>query len=270
MSNYPDDGRGAPGADRFAFPYGSVLGSVAAMFAVFVIFLFAPLWPVAVYQLVVKAAGWQHFVHAHRPLVAAVLEEVCYVFSFSLMIALFLRVARNCGWRGSLPKLVGATRDKLQGQLPALLGIGVLGWIVANILIELAYGLLPLPSPDSPAGDFGMTLHGAAFMVFSLGTVVFAPLFEEVVFRGFLFNMLRVGFRKTIIGRLSLTVADWAAIIVSSAFFAGMHMTATGFPGLFITGMVLAWVYRRTNNLYASMAVHFVNNSIATFMAMHH
>ena len=53
---------------------------------------------------------------------------------------------------------------------------------------------------------------------------------------------------------------------VSAAAFAGVHMTLTGFPGLFIMGVVLAALYRRSGTLICPMLLHGLNNLTAVIM----
>jgi membrane protease YdiL (CAAX protease family) len=149
----------------------------------------------------------------------------------------------------------------------------VIGLGAAAVLNILANILLPLPTPDSPAGDFAMKLTGPAFFIFAVGAIVIAPICEELLCRGFLFNMLRGSLRRRLESKWALRVADFGAVLLSGAFFAGMHGTLTGFPGLFITGCVLAVVYQRRNSLFASIFMHSMNNILATialYAAIHH
>jgi membrane protease YdiL (CAAX protease family) len=43
-----------------------------------------------------------------------------------------------------------------------------------------------------------------------------------------------------------------------------MHGTVTGFPVLFISGLMMGYAYMRTGSLWASMGVHLINNTVAT------
>jgi membrane protease YdiL (CAAX protease family) len=83
-----------------------------------------------------------------------------------------------------------------------------------------------------------------------LGTVL-APLGEEYFFRGFLFG------RYAAAGRVRL------GIIMSSLFFAGVHLDPLNFVILFAMGLLMAWTYHRTGSLAASMTTHAVNNAVA-------
>jgi membrane protease YdiL (CAAX protease family) len=90
----------------------------------------------------------------------------------------------------------------------------------------------------------------AAVAVTLLGSLVFAPVFEELIFRGLLYGTLRA--------RLA-----WPAAALGSALvFALAHgYGAAGFLSVFLSGVLWAWVYERTGSLLPSMAAHVVNNA---------
>ncbi len=85
-----------------------------------------------------------------------------------------------------------------------------------------------------------------------LGTVVFAPVFEEVVFRGLLYATLR--------RRLA-----WPfAATLSAAIFALAHgYGAAGFGSVFASGLLWAIAYERTGSLLPNTAAHVLNNVAA-------
>lgn len=89
--------------------------------------------------------------------------------------------------------------------------------------------------------------------------VVFAPLFEELVFRGLLFATLR---RKY----------GWAtAGAISAGIFALAHgYGILGTVSVFWSGMLWAWAYEKTGSLLPGMAAHMLNNLLvcATVMAL--
>ena len=79
---------------------------------------------------------------------------------------------------------------------------------------------------------------------------VLAPLVEETVFRGVLYQWLRK----------SLPV--WAAAGISAAIFAAAHAIPTIFPWLFVTGLALALVFEYCGTLYCSMLLHGIINGV--------
>jgi membrane protease YdiL (CAAX protease family) len=76
-------------------------------------------------------------------------------------------------------------------------------------------------------------------------TCLMAPLVEELVFRGFLFDAWRQQVRPL------------TAMLLSSAVFAIVHAS---FIYPFAAGLILCSVYARTGDLRAAILVHFVGN----------
>jgi hypothetical protein len=130
-----------------------------------------------------------------------------------------------------------------------------LALVAAGIAIDLGLGLL--------GGPLGLTSHWAewfdeglawgsprAVAVTLLGSIVFAPIFEELVFRGLLYGTLRA--------RLG-----WPLAAVGSALvFALAHgYGVAGLLSVFLSGLLWAWVYERTGSLLAPILAHVVNNA---------
>lgn len=94
----------------------------------------------------------------------------------------------------------------------------------------------------------------AFFVVFA---VVLQPIAEEMIFRVFFFNVaLRYG-------------GFWVGAVVSGLLFGFAHVVTGGadtVSGLLLAlgGVVLAWVYYRSRNAYASMISHGLFNAVST------
>jgi uncharacterized protein len=83
--------------------------------------------------------------------------------------------------------------------------------------------------------------------------VVWAPIFEELVFRGVLF--------ATLLQR----VPAWPAALLSAAIFGVAHgYGVQGFAAVTWSGMVWALGYRRTGSLLPGMVAHAASNLLAT------
>ena len=97
---------------------------------------------------------------------------------------------------------------------------------------------------EFPRGPLGLGL-------FVLVAVVMAPLFEEIVFRGFLFR-----------GLANSWGWKWGAL-ASAALFGLAHLQLDIFIPLATLGFGLAWVYKRTGSLWTCIAMHALFNLIA-------
>ena len=90
---------------------------------------------------------------------------------------------------------------------------------------------------------------GIALLLFFLTAAVAAPLFEEVLFRGFL------------LPSLTRYMPVWGAILLSSFIFASAHLSLSEVLPLTLLGAILAWVYTRSRNLLSPMLLHSLWNS---------
>ncbi|MEO0352052.1 MAG: CPBP family glutamic-type intramembrane protease [Cyanobacteria bacterium P01_A01_bin.15] len=88
-----------------------------------------------------------------------------------------------------------------------------------------------------------------ALLLFFLTAAVAAPLFEEVLFRGFL------------LPSLTRYMPVWGAILLSSFIFAAAHLSLSEVLPLTLLGAILAWVYTRSRNLLSPMLLHSLWNS---------
>ena len=88
-----------------------------------------------------------------------------------------------------------------------------------------------------------------ALMMFFFTAAIAAPLFEEILFRGFL------------LPSLTRYLPVWGSILVSSLLFAAAHLSLSEIIPLTSLGIVLGIVYTRSRNLLAPMLLHSLWNS---------
>lgn len=87
--------------------------------------------------------------------------------------------------------------------------------------------------------------------------VVFAPIFEELAFRGLLFAMLRRRFEF------------FPAALISTSLFALAHgYSLIGFLSVCCSGFLWAWIYERTGSLIPGMVAHATNNLLVCLTVM--
>ncbi len=87
--------------------------------------------------------------------------------------------------------------------------------------------------------------------------VLFAPVFEELAFRGLLFGVLRRRYQW------------WPAAILSAALFALAHgYGLIGFLSVFWSGLIWAWAYERTGSLWPGIIGHAINNLLVCLSVM--
>lgn len=83
---------------------------------------------------------------------------------------------------------------------------------------------------------------------------IFAPLFEEIIFRGFLFSALRN------------RMAPWIAALLSSLLFASLHnYSYIGLVDILAFGMIMCWIYQKTGTLWPGILFHAIMNFQITY-----
>ena len=134
----------------------------------------------------------------------------------------------------------------LSTAVPRELGAGV---AIGGALILAASVLLFLTGTASFIPDVG-TIPGYAWMLtWSLLFFILAAAYEEILFRGYPFQLLTRAFGR------------WPAVLISSAAFSGVHawnpdIDALAFINIFLAGVLLALAYLRTRSLWFATAVH--------------
>jgi len=93
-----------------------------------------------------------------------------------------------------------------------------------------------------------------AYILLFISVVLLAPVVEEIVFRGILFNLLNK--KRGLI----------FSMVVSSLFFGVLH-AETMVPTAVI-GFVLCFIYQKTGSLKLSMAGHMFNNLVAFMLPL--
>ncbi len=199
------------------------------------------------------------------------LVATCFVCGFGAELLYIRRCLHKQGMK--LRDTMAISLNSLQGSWWAVIW-RVLVAFAAVVVLTWLVQLLPLPEARGAAEELvGLFVkHPPALLIFSVLAVFAAPLFEELIFRGFVFNVLRTSLRAERLRKIlrSDNAADWAATFISAALFAAAHLSLAAIPALFITGVVLAELYRRSGTLIAPMLLHGVNNLVAVLLLCGH
>jgi membrane protease YdiL (CAAX protease family) len=152
------------------------------------------------------------------------------------------------GWR-----VKGAAKWAVGGYIALLPPLSV-GMMMVAALTKLFPNVV---TPQNPAADLVLALHGPRLVLLFLLVCVIAPVIEELLFRGLLFRALEK--------RYGLLVGALAAGLV----FGGMHpQLPFGFPPLFVLGVGLCYVYRISGSIVPGILIHAMNNTLALAMAL--
>ena len=125
--------------------------------------------------------------------------------------------------------------------------------LAAAFLTDVTAKLLP-PMPAF-LEEAMKNLLNAPLWVTLISVSVFAPFFEEWLCRGI------------ILRGLLCRMSPFAAITVSAAFFAVIHLNPWQAIPAFILGLLFGLVYYKTGSLKLTMLMHCVNNTMAAIFS---
>ena len=87
-------------------------------------------------------------------------------------------------------------------------------------------------------------------------TAVLAPIIEEW------------GFRALLLNAFASWMNIWLAILLSAGCFALAHASIGNFLPLMLAGVILAWVFRKRQNIVVSMLAHGIFNGIGVMLVL--
>lgn len=82
---------------------------------------------------------------------------------------------------------------------------------------------------------------------------ILTPIAEELIFRGAILRILLQSFRYQRV---------WIWIVLSAFIFALAHGNMAQLPHAFLMGLLLGWMYVRTNSVFPGIIFHWANNSL--------
>ncbi len=136
-------------------------------------------------------------------------------------------------------------------------GSQLLRWLGITVaLIVLVDGVSRLLG-RTVVPDFMMSAYRTATLIplFWVALVAAAPIFEEVLFRGFLFQ-----------GVQASNLGPWGAVVITSLVWTLVHVQYDWFElaNIFVLGLLLGAARLRTASIYPSPAIHAFINLVAT------
>ncbi|KAF8656638.1 hypothetical protein HU200_060572 [Digitaria exilis] len=135
----------------------------------------------------------------------------------------------------------------LKGRWLLDVALGCLSFPLVNMLSHINISLVPM-SPGPVVGVSSVEQSIVALALYAVVVTVCAPIWEEIVFRGFLLPSLT-----------RYMPLPWS-IVASAAAFALAHFNAQRVMPLIFLGVVMGGVFARSRNLLASMVLHSLWN----------
>jgi membrane protease YdiL (CAAX protease family) len=181
---------------------------------------------------------------------AGVLVSVVFMLLLCLVVIAHLWFIRQL----NPAEMFGLRQMSIKRALRFAVGsliLTVIGGVVAMLaLMGLNDG--PLPGGDSPQ-DAVKTFAESGSMAYRVSlavmAIVTAPLTEELLFRGFLYGVVKRGTDR------------WFAAVFTAVLFAVVHLHVGTAPQLFLLGMGLAIAYEQSGSLLVPIFMHSMFNA---------
>jgi len=221
--------------------------------------------------LLIVMLGWFLALLASGPLVAALVGAAPFLKPFYLPMVYSFHALLGAAYLSRAEGItLGALWRKVAPGPPGTalaMGLGFFALAFAGV-VAVSMILSPLlhngAQPQKELLELLTHLEGPLAVILLFITVaVLAPVFEELLFRGFLLSWLseRLG------ARIGLQRGRHLAVAITAVSFAVMHMQPLGLPTLTTLGIVLGFAFLRTGNLTTAILVHgFWNGSVFILM----
>ena len=200
-----------------------------------------------------------------KPVVTAIYSAVAY--TLAMLLVIYVPPKLLAKWRGPNSGKVNREQLGLKGW-PTWTDIGLapVGFVV---YLLLAAGLVAIFSQfpwfdANEAQDVGFNTYIFGFdrLLAFFTLVVVAPVAEEVIFRGWLYEKIR--------SKLWGEMAHWVAIAVTtilvSVLFGLIHMQWNVGVNVFAMSLVLCALREVTGTIYAGILLHMLKNGVAFYL----
>ena len=178
-------------------------------------------------------------------------STVILLSSQVLTILIIMAIAKLRGM--TLWDLVQGGQNIGRRQAACLLLAGACG----NILVSGAMDLLPLPQQLMESyNQASQGLNTSLLWADLLSVAVFAPLVEEMIFRGL------------VLSRLRKALPGWLAVVLQGLVFGFVHGQLVWIVYATLFGLLLGYVRLRTGSLKASILLHLGFNLSSFFIGI--
>ncbi len=203
----------------------------------------------------ISMAVWTHWLKdVSGPLGQPLLLTVQYVVVALVCLAL---VRRRVGAHSDAPLRSLGLRGKNAWRLIAT-GVGGYAVFLGGLVLA-AMALRGLLGDAMPLGQTGDSLMGsvdskAEAVIYFVLACVLAPIFEEIVFRGYVY----AGLRRLANAR--------QAMLMGGLIFAVVHMNSEALVVITLIGIMLCYLYERTRSLLPGMIAHGMHNAMVLWV----
>ncbi len=133
--------------------------------------------------------------------------------------------------------------------------IALIALIVVSIAVLVIMEKMGISFENSKTETVQKDKSIYSFCIAVIGAAIISPIYEEILYRGVFYTFFRDRYGM------------WGGILISSIIFTVVHIpTYNTLPVNFLSGVVFAWLYEKTNSILSAMIVHALFNFIAVLL----
>lgn len=198
---------------------------------------------------------WQAFFRPQNDEILA--QLVVTALSYTLAAGVIIGVSQliEPASRQKLRYLLGVHRImNFKDILYGFLGYG--GYFMTTIAVSLLVQALwkDFPIDQMQQVGFNNLSLPIEYVYAFLALVIIAPIFEELIFRGYLFGHIRKKF------------SFWVTATLVSFIFAAIHVQLNVAVDVFMLSLVLCYIREHTGAIWGSVVLHMIKNAIAFYL----
>ncbi len=208
-----------------------------------------------------------------QPTWTAVYSALSYIVAFLLIVfvpSLVTRKKQNSAKRGGADILFEKPNRVSLGLkgLPTWTDIGLtfagfIAYLLLAAVVLAIFSVFPWFNADEVQEiEFNTLIFGFDRAIAFITLVVVAPIMEELIFRGWLYDKLR----RILNDGLSNTVSMVISILLVSVLFGILHMQWNVGVNVFALSVILCGLREVTGTIYAGILVHMLKNGVAFYL----
>ena len=174
--------------------------------------------------------------------------------SIAAIILIFIWVGIICISKTSEKKEPIKMSALFSTELKDYIFIGWLG-ISLGICLSVAVSIFGISAEDEAFKQVSELIESQPFWLKIASVGIIIPIQEELMYRGLIYKNIEQRYDHI------------KAAVISSTVFAVMHMNLSQGIYAFLMGLVMAFIYQKTKNIYACITFHCSANIFAVFVS---
>ena len=228
-------------------PWGAGEGFLGSLTMFGLVYLVVPTVLLMSLSLVLYFCG-EEMTSSHISAVVMLLSVTC---GFVLLLFFYSRrypQKGDSGIRGLGFCAHGIIPNLVRGFVLALLAMPLMVFVITTSMIVFPFFGIE-PQTQKVVTEIEQETNAIYLALACFTAIVGAAVWEETLFRGLFLQGLKRDFGR------------FVAVVLSAGVFAAIHGSITVMPAIFVMGLILAYIYEKTDSLWASIGFHATFNA---------